>query len=169
MAKTNNAAEKSYKRSTKFWAVFLPIAAFLTLMISWSMIIEHNQYMDYSHYESCKLVDASAERQEDGGYIITVRIKNDSSYQTFIYGDPVSVEYGTGNRLENKMPKFAETDFLRSLNYPTIPSGRTVEYKIKIFPPEDISSVRLRYRGVSYERYKITGEEPETNLTVKLS
>lgn len=58
---------------------------------------------------------------------------------------------------------------LRSLNYPIIPSGRTVEYKIQILPPEDVSSVRLRYRGIGYNRYQITDEEPETTLTVKLS
>lgn len=79
MAKANTAEVKTYKRSTKFFAVFLPIMAFLTLMISWSIIIEHNQHLDYAHYESCKLIDASAEKQEDGSYIITASIKNDSS------------------------------------------------------------------------------------------
>lgn len=169
MAKANVTAEKSYKRSTKILAVFLPISAFITLMIVWSTVIYHNQHMDYAHYESCKLIDASAEKQEDGSYIITASIKNDSAYQTTIYRNSISVEYGSGKRIENTMPQLAETDLLRSLNSPIIPSGRTVEYKIQILPPEDVSSVRLRYRGIGYNRYTITDEEPETSLTVKLS
>lgn len=169
MAKANITSEKSYKRSTKILAVLLPIAAFITLMIVWSTVIYHNRHMDYAHYESCKLIDASAEKQEDGSYIITASIKNDSAYQTTIYRNSISVEYGSGKRIENTMPQLAETDLLRSLNYPIIPSGRTVEYKIQILPPEDVSSVRLRYRGIGYNRYQITDEEPETTLTVKLS
>ena len=169
MAKAKNTEEKVYKRSTKFFAVFLPIAAFLTLMISWSIIIEHNQHLDYAHYESCKLIDASAEKQEDGSYIITASIKNDSSYQTVIFSNYITVEYGSGYRLENIMPQFAETDLLRSLNSPILPSGRTIEYKIQVLPPEGVNSVRLRYRGIGYNRYTITDEEPETSLTLKLS
>lgn len=169
MAEINTAEGKSYKRSVKILAVCLPIAAFLTVMIVWGTIIDHNDHLDYAHYESCKLIDASAEKQEDGSYIITAKIKNDSSYQTVIFSNYITAEYGSGNRLENRMQGFTETDFLRSLNSPIIPSGRTIEYKLQILPPEGVNSVRLRYRGVGYNRYTITGEEPETSLTVKLS
>ena len=167
--KKNIEEEKVYKLPIKILAVFLPIAAFLTLMIVWGTTVGQNAHLEYAHYESCRLVDASAEKQEDGSYIITAKIKNDSSYQSYIYKSSVYVEYGNRNRLENLMPQFAETDLLRSLNSPIIPSGRTIEYKLQILPPEGVHSVRLSYRGVSYNRYNITDEDPESVITLKLS
>lgn len=161
--------ENVYKLPVKILAVFLPIAAFLTLMIVWGAIIGQNDHLNYAHYESCKLVGASAEKQDDGSYIITAKIKNDSSYQSIINQNSIRVEYGDRNPLENRMPQFADTDLLRSLNLPIVPSGRTVEYKLQIIPPEGVHSVRLSYRGVSYSRYSITDEAPDSSFTLKLS
>lgn len=168
MLKATNE-EKVYKLPVKILAVFLPIAAFLTLMIVWGETIGQNDHLDYARYESCKLVDATAEKQEDGSYIITAKIKNDSSYQNMINKNSIYVEYGDRNQLENRMPQFAETDLLRSLNSPIIPSGRTIEYKLQILPPEGVHSVKLSYRGISYSRYTITDEDPDSSLTLKLS
>lgn len=47
-------------------------------------------------------------------------------------------------------------------------SGRAVEYKLQIMPPEGITTVRLQYYGVSYSRYDITGEERDSVYTLKL-
>lgn len=161
--------EKVYRLPVKILAVFLPIAAFLTLMTVWGAVIGQNDHLEYARYESCKLVGASAEKQEDGSYIITAKIKNDGSYQSMINKNSIYVEYGNGNLLENRMPQFAETDLLISLNFPIVPSGRTVEYKLQILPPDGVHSVRLSYRGVSYSRYTITDEVPDSSFTLKLS
>lgn len=161
--------EKNYKASVKVLAVTLPIIAFIVVLAVWASIADYNFSMQYSHFYNCVLTGAEAEKQEDGSYIITVGIKNTSAYQSEIARSSIYIEYGNGTSLENRMPAYAEADFLRSLNRPIIPAGQTIEYKVQILPPEGINTVRLRYGGISYNRYTITGEEHESSLTVKLS
>ena len=58
--KKNIEEEKVYKLPIKILAVFLPIAAFLTLMIVWGATVGQNAHLEYAQYASCRLVDASS-------------------------------------------------------------------------------------------------------------
>lgn len=167
-AKTKNK-EKIYKSHVKVFAVILPIVALIAVMAACGNIADFNFTMKYAHLYNCVLTGAEAEKQEDGSYVITVSIKNDSAYQSEIARSSIWIEYGSGTSLENRMPAYAEADFLRSLNRPIIPAGQTIEYQIQILPPEGIDTVKLCYGGISYNRYSVTGEEYESSLTVKLS
>lgn len=65
--------------------------------------------------------------EEDGSYIVTVAIKNTSAYQATVYKNAITVKYGNGTILDNRMLPYPDTEILRSINEPVIPSGRTVE------------------------------------------
>lgn len=169
MKSKTNTAEKNYKTPVKVLAVILPIIAFITVFGVLESIAEINSRIKYSHYYACEISGAEAEKQEDGSYIVTVAIKNTSAYQANIYKNSITVKYGNGTTLDNRMPPSPDTEILRSINEPVIPSGRTVEYKIQILPPEGINTVRLSYYGIPYSRCTITGEESESNFTLKLS
>ena len=153
--KTQNK-EKVYKPYVKAAAVILPIIAIITLMAVLGTISDLNATIRYSHFYNAVITGAEAEKQEDGSYIITVSIKNDSSYQTEISRTSIYMEYGNGTSLENRMPAYSENDMFRSLNRPIIPAGQTIEYQVQILPPEGINTVRLHYNGTSYNRYSIT-------------
>ena len=164
-----NAPEKNYKTSVKVLAVILPIIAFISVWAVLEAIADINSTIKYNHYYACEIVGAESEKQDDGSYIITVSVKNISSYQTLLDRNSIRVEYGNGTILENRMAPYPDTEILRSINRPVIPSGRTVEHKIQILPPDGINTVRLQYYGTSYGRYKITGEDNESTYSLKLS
>lgn len=164
-----NAAEKNYKTPVKVLAVILPIVAFIAVWAVLEIIAEVNSMTKYSQYYSCEIAGAEAEKQADGSYIVTVSIKNNSSYQTEIYRNSFHVEYGNGTAIENRAVSYADTEILRSINSPVVPAGRTVEYQIQIFPPEGINAVRLKYYGVSYNRYTVTDEPLESTYSLKLT
>lgn len=65
--------------------------------------------------------------EEDGSYIVTVAIKNTSAYQATVYKNAITVKYGNETILDNCMLPYPDTEILRSINEPVIPSGRTVE------------------------------------------
>lgn len=169
MKRTAKTSEKNYKTSVKILAVILPIIAFIVIIAVLEAIADINSTIKYNQYYACKIVGAESEKQDDGSYIITVEVKNVSSYQTMIDRNSIRVEYGNGTTLENRMVSYPESEILRSINRPVIPSGRTVEYKIQILPPDGINTVRLQYYGTSYGRYKITGEDNESTYSLKLS
>ena len=169
MKKKTNTAEKNYKTSVKVFAVILPIIAFFAVWIALEEIAYINSSIKYNHYYACEIAGAEAEKQADGSYIITVAIKNTSAYQTTVYKNAITVKYGNGTILDNRMPPYPDTEILRSINEPIIPAGQTIEYKIQILPPEGINTVRLSYHGIVYTRYDLTGEEPESSFTLKLS
>ncbi len=167
--KKKNTAEKNYKAPVKVIAVILPIIAFIAVWIALEEIAYINSSIKYNHYYACEIAGAEAEKQEDGSYIVTVSIKNKSAYQATVYKYAITVKYGNGTILDNRMLPYPDTEILRSINEPVIPSGQTVEYKMQILPPEGINTVRLSYYGINYSRYTITGEESESNFTLKLS
>ena len=169
MKRKTNTAEKNYKTSVKVFAVILPIIAVIAVWIALEEIAYINSSVKYDHYYACEIAGAEAEKQADGSYIVTVAIKNTSAYQTTIYKNAITVKYGNGTILDNRMPPYPDTEILRSINEPIVPSGKTVECKIQILPPEGINTVRLNYRSMLYTRYELTGEEPESNFTLKLS
>ncbi|MCM1330113.1 MAG: hypothetical protein NC253_11815 [Ruminococcus sp.] len=162
-------AEKNYKTPVKVLAAVLPIIAFIAVWAALEMVAEVNSMIKYSQYYACEIAGADAEKQADGSYIVTVSIKNNSSYQTEIYKNSIHVEYGNGTAVENRAVSYPDTEILRSINSPVVPAGRTVEYQIQIFPPEGINAVRLRYYGVSYNRYTATDEPRESTYNLKLS
>ena len=169
MKSKTNTAEKNYKTPVKVLAVILPIIAFFAVWIALEDIAYINSSIKYNHYYACEIAGAEAEKQDDGSYIVTVSIKNTSAYQATIYKNAITVKYGNGTILDNRMPPYPDTEILRSINEPVIPSGQTVECKIQILPPEGINTVRLSYHGINYSRYTITGEEDESTFTLKLS
>lgn len=169
MKMKTNTAEKNYKTSVKVLAVILPIIAFIAVWIALEEIAYINTSIRYNHYYACEIAGAEAEKQEDGSYIVTIAIKNTSAYQATVYKNAITVKYGNGTILDNRMLPCPDTEILRSINEPIIPSGQTIEYKIQILPPESITTVRLSYHGMLYNRYTITGEESESNFTLKLS
>lgn len=169
MKRKANAPEKNYKTSVKVFAVILPMIAFIAVWATLEGIADINSTIKYNQYYACEIVGAEAEKQEDGSYIITVSVKNVSSYQTLLDRSSIRVEYGNGTTLENRTTPYPDTEILRSINRPIIPAGRTVEHKIQILPPEGINTVRLQYYGTSYGRYKITGEDKESTYSLKLS
>ena len=169
MKRKTNTAEKNYKTSVKVFAVILPIIAVIAVWIALEEIAYINSSVKYDHYYACELTGAEAEKQADGSYIITVAIKNTSADQTTVYKNAITVKYGNGTILDNRMPPYPDTEILRSINEPIVPSGQTVECKIQILPPDGINTVRLNYRSMLYTRYELTGEESESNFTLKLS
>lgn len=159
---------KNYKTPVKILAVLLPIIFFISLLAVTETVGDIKRRAEYSEFYSSVITDASAEKQEDGSYIVTVTVKNNSAYQTKIDRNDIQVVYGGGSRLENTLQSYAEGSMLESLNRPLVPAGGEVEYKLRIMPPEGINTVRLRYYGVSYSRYDLTGEERDSGYTLKL-
>lgn len=160
--------EKNYKASVKIIAVILPIIFFISLIAEAETIGDIKQRTEYREYYACEITDASAEKQEDGSYIVTVTVKNNSAYQTRIDRNSIQAVYGNSTWLDNRYNAYAESSLLESVNRPLVPAGRSVEYKLQIMPPEGITTVRLQYYGVSYSRYELTGEDRESDFTLKL-
>lgn len=163
-----NKTEKTYKSHVKVIAVILPIITVIGLFIMLEIISELNKDIKYSQYYSCEITDASAEKQEDGSYLVTVWIKNNSSYQAYIYDSSFWVE-ANGTTIQNTLPGYQGGDMLDSLTRPIVPSGQTVEYKMQILPPEGANTVKIHYYGKSYSRYSITNEERDSSYSLKLS
>lgn len=159
---------KNYKASVKVIAVLLPIIFFITLIAVTEIIGDVKRQAEYREYYACEITDASAEKQEDGSYIVTMTVKNNSAYQTRIDRNSVQAVYGNGSRLENRYLPYADGNMLESLTRPLVPAGRSIDYKLQIMPPEGITTVRLQYYGVSYSRYDLTGEERDSVYTLKL-
>ena len=163
-----NMNAKTHKPFVKVIAVILPIITVIGLFIMFGIIHELNLDIRYSQYYSCEITDASAEKQEDGSYLITLQIKNNSSYQTHIYDSSVWVE-ANGVTVQNMLQGQLSGDMLDSLTRPIVPSGQTVEYKLQILPPEGANTVRIHYYGTSYSRYNITNEDRDSSYSLKLS
>ena len=164
MSKTN----KIHKPYVKVIAVILPIITVIGLFTMLGIIHELNLDIRYSQYYSCEITGASAEKQEDGSYLITLQIKNNSSYQTHIYYRSVWVE-ANGATVKNMLQGQLSGDMLDSLTRPIVPSGQTVEYKLQILPPAGAASVKIHYYGTSYSRYSVTNEDRDSVFTLKLS
>ena len=163
-----NKTEKIYKPHVKVIAVILFVMTILGFFITLEIVSELNSDIKYSQYYSCKITDASAEKQEDGSYLITLQIKNNSSYQTHIYDSSVWVE-ANGVTIQNMLQGQLSGDMLDSLTRPIVPSGQTVEYKLQVLPPNGAASVKIHYYGTSYSRYSVTNEDRDSVFTLKLS
>lgn len=164
MSKTN----KIHKPYVKVIAVILFVMTILGFFITLEIVSELNSDIKYSQYYSCEITDTSAEKQEDGSYLITLQIKNNSSYQTHIYDSSVWVE-ANGVTVKNMLQGQLSGDMLDSLTRPIVPSGQTVEYKLQILPPAGAASVKIHYYGTSYSRYSVTNEDRDSVFTLKLS
>ena len=163
-----NKTEKIYKPHVKVIAVILFVVTILAFFIMLEILSELNSDIRYSQYYSCEITDASAEKQEDGSYLITLRIKNNSAYQAYIYDSSVWVE-ANNITLQNMLKGELNGDLLDSLTRPIVPSGQTVEYKLQVLPPAGAASVRIHYYGTSYSRYSVTNEDRDSVFTIKLS
>ena len=163
-----NKTEKIYKPYVKVIAVILFIVTILAFFIMLGVVSEQNTSAKYHQYYSCEIADASAEKQEDGSYLITLQIKNNSAYQTYIYDSSVWVE-SNNITMQNMLKGQLSGDMLDTLTRPIVPSGQTVEYKLQVLPPAGAASVRIHYYGTSYSRYNVTNEDRDSVFTLKLS
>ena len=163
-----NKTEKIYKPYIKVIAVILLVITILSFFIMLGILSELDTDVKYSQYYSCEITDASAEKQEDGSYLITLQIKNNSAYQAYIYDSSVWVE-ANNITLQNMLKGELSGDMLDSLTRPIVPSGQTVEYKLQVLPPTGAVSVKIHYYGTSYSRYDLTNEDRESVFTLKLS
>ncbi|MBP1561298.1 MAG: hypothetical protein J6C96_08670 [Oscillospiraceae bacterium] len=157
------------KKSSKAAAVILFIIAVISLFSTLGIIAEMKDMAKYDNYYAWEIVGASSEKQEDGRFLITLDIKNTSSYQTQIRNNTINIEYGNGKRLENQMPVYPDGYLYDSLNYILIPAGQTVKHSLLIDPPQDVNTVRLTYFGHSYDRSKLLDENRDyLTYSVKL-
>ncbi len=163
---------KNYSVKRKVISVFLAVFAFIMLIGAWGIVSEEKSLTVYDSYYRWEITSASAEKQEDGRYLITAVIKNNSSYRAVIDVNDIYVKYGDEKRLENEIPEYPDGHFYDSLRKCTVPAGQTVEYGLIVDVPEGIETVRLSYHGIPYKLAEITGGEntewEEKIYTVKI-
>ena len=159
---------KTNQTFLKFLAVVLPVIAAITLLAVISIASDIGDRMEYDNYYSYEITDAFAEKQDDGRYLITAVIKNNSAYQTIIDKNSVQVMYGNHSYLDNQISLYDNTDIYETLNKFFIPAGRSIEYPILIELPEEVRSVTLSYYGDSYNLRNITDEDNQKFYKVKL-
>ncbi len=157
------------KKSSKIIAVILMIIAFIVLLSTFGIVADMKNMTKYDNYYDWEIVGASSERQDDGKFLITLDIKNTSSYQTQIRNNTINIEYGNGSRLDNEMPVYPDGYMYESLNYIMLPAGQTIKHQLLIEPPKDVNIVRLTYLGTSYNKSEALGEDYEhKTYSVKL-
>ncbi len=150
---------KSYSVKRKIISVFLAVFAFIMLIGAWGTVSEEKSLTVYDSYYRWEITSASAEKQEDGRYLITAVIKNNSSYRAVIDVNDIYVKYGDDKRLENEITEYPDGHFYDTLRKCTVPAGQTAEYELLVTVPEGINSVRLSYHGIPYKLTEITGGE----------
>ncbi len=148
---------KSYSVKRKIISVFLAVFAFIMLIGAWGMVSEEKSLTVYDSYYRWEITSASAEKQEDGRYLITAVIKNNSAYRAYIDVNSISIEYGEKKRLENEIPEYPDGHFYDTLRKCAVPAGQSSEYKLLVTVPEGIDTVRLSYHEMSYKLAEITG------------
>ncbi|MGN0675670.1 MAG: hypothetical protein ACI4KG_07945 [Oscillospiraceae bacterium] len=146
------------KKSSKIIAVILMIIAFIVLFSTFGIVADIKNMAKYDNYYDWEIVGASSEKQDDGKFLITLEIKNTSSYQTQIRNNTINIEYGNGNRLDNEIPVYPDGYMYESLNYIMLPAGQTIKHQLLIEPPKDVNVVRLTYLGTSYNKSEALGE-----------
>lgn len=153
----------------KAFAIVLPVFALLILIGAIAISDEIESNLEYDNYYSYEITDAFFEKQEDGRYLITAVIKNNSSYQTFIDKNSVQVIYGNNSRAENQISLYNDTDIYATLNRFLLPAGQTIEFPILVELPEEVHAVTLSYYGDSYSYRNITGNDDNKpyKLTLK--
>lgn len=163
---------KSYSVKRKIISVLLAVFAFIMLIGSWGAASEVRSMTAYDSYYRWEITSASVQKQEDGRYLITAVIKNDSSYRAVIDVNDIAVKYGDEKRLENEIPEYPDGHFYDTLRKCAVPAGQTAEYELLITVPEGINAVRLSYHGMPYKLAEITGGEntewEEKIYTVKI-
>ncbi len=153
---------KSYSVKRKIISVLLAVFAFIMLIGTWSAASEIRSMTVYDSYYRWEITSASAEKQEDGRYLITAVIKNNSSYRAFIDVNDIYVKYGDEKRLENEIAEYPDGHFYDTLRKCAVPAGQSSEYKLLVTVPEGIDAVRLSYHGMAYRLAEITdGENAE--------
>ncbi len=160
---------KTYSLKRKIISVLLLAAAFLMLMTAWTLSSEVKSMTVYDSYYDWEITSASAEKQEDGKYLITADIKNNSAYRAKIDNFDISVQYGNENRVESEAPECPEGKLFDTLRESIVPAGQSIEYEILIAPPQGTKTVRLNYYGTSYKKDEILGEDRDSaSYTVNL-
>lgn len=160
---------KTYSLKRKIISVLLLAVAFLMLMAAWTLSSEVKSMTAYDSYYDWEITEASAEKQEDGKYLITADIKNNSAYRAKIDNYDISIQYGNENRVEIEAPECPEGKLFDTLRECIVPAGQSIKYEMLIAPPQGTKTVRLNYYGTSYKKDQILGEDRDyTSYTVNL-
>lgn len=160
---------KKYPLFLKILAVILPVIAMITLLGAIGIAYELDDLAEYDSYYSYEIIDAYAEKQEDGRCLITAVIKNNSAYQAVLDKNSIQVLYGNYSWLDNQISLYDNTDMYETLNKFFLPAGQSIEFPILVELPEDVRSITLSYYGDSYNLRSITGENNAKTyrLTIK--
>lgn len=150
---------KSYSVKRKIVSVILAVLAFIMLIGAWSVASEVKSMTVFDSYYRWEITSASAQKQEDGRYLITAAIKNNSAYRAYIDVNSISVEYGEKKRLENEAADYPDGHFYDTLRKCSVPAGQTTEYELLVTVPEGIDAVRLSYHGIPYRLAEINSGE----------
>lgn len=170
MNKAESVNVKQYSTTAKVVAVMLLILAPIVLIGSVSEAFIEKDMVEYGLYYRWEITDAEAEKQPDGRYLITAQIKNTSAYRAALSDYAVKVRYGNNTSAENELSSkdYPTGEFYDIFKYPIVPAGQTVSYKMLVSLPEGTASVRLQYRGTSYDLEKVFGDSEDKVYTLKL-
>lgn len=170
MNKAGSVNAKQYSTTAKVVAIILLILAPIVLIISVSEAVMEKDMVEYGLYYRWEITDADAEKQSDGRYLITAQIKNTSAYRATLGDYAVKVRYGNNTSAENELSSkdYPTGEFYDMFKYPIVPAGQTVSYKMLVSLPEGTASVRLQYRGTSYDLEKVFGDSEDKVYTLKL-
>lgn len=164
------ANAKQYSTTAKVVAVMLLILAPIVLIGSVSEAFIEKDMVEYGLYYRWEITSADVERQSDGRYLITAQIKNTSAYRATLGDYAVKIRYGNNQSAENELSSkdYPRGAFYDIFEYPIVPAGQTVSYRMLVSLPEGTSSVRLEYRGTSYDFEKVFGDPEDKVYTLKL-
>ncbi|MCM1023880.1 MAG: hypothetical protein NC395_07450 [Prevotella sp.] len=165
-----NKPVKQYGTAVKAAAVILLALAPIVLITSLSAAFTERDMASFGSYYRWEITDAASEKQSDGKYLITMDIKNTSAYRATISDYSVIVRYGNNSSADNKLlpDSYPRGEFYDIFRYPVVPAGQTVKYRMLVELPEGTSTVRLDYRGTSYDLSEISGEDSGNVYTLKL-
>ena len=161
---------KNYSTAAKVAAIILLVLTPISVITAVSEAVMINEISEYDNYYSWEIVDAKAEKQPDGKYLITADIKNTSAYRASVSYNSISVRYGKNMWAENEIPSksYPNGDFYDVLKYPIIPAGQTIKHQILVALPEGTTTVRLGFSGQDYDLEDIFGEREDQIYTLKL-
>lgn len=147
----------------------LLVLAPIVLIVSLSEAFTERDMVSFGSYYRWEITDAVSEKQPDGKYLITADIKNTSAYRATISDYSIIVRYGNNNSADNELAaNYPRGDFYDGLKYPVVPAGQTVKYQMLVDLPEGTNTVRLDYRGMSYDLKDILREDDDNVYTLKL-
>lgn len=147
---------KQHSTFIKILAAVLPIFALIGIFVSLSVISETLTRQSWKNYYSWEITDASAEKLDDGRYLINVSVKNTSSYPATLTSGTIWVKCG-GKYLDNEYENYENIELYSSLNSKYLPAGQSTVFPIIVDVPKGETRLTVNGSGMSYSRSDVTG------------